>query len=409
MGIDRIRRVVLVLGLAGLLAASGAARAEPVLDWWSTVDQATSRVPGIRGDRARTIAWVAAFNAVNAIEPRYREYAPAPPPVGTVAVRPAADAALAAALYTALVIEPESDHALLLRRYEESLAAVKAAPERDAGAALGQQAALMLLTARSSDRLGRVEPAAATAGPGVFATPSYAKMPRSVASAALKPFGVRNVEAFDPGPPPAVGTAAAARDVAEARNFGSPSSTARSGDQTAAAIYWNSIESADFTGLLKDAIAARKLDTLDLARVAALDALIGIDATIVGSRLKERYLHWRPEAAIAGPHAAPADAEPGWQTLVRTPNSPEYPSGGATAAGVLETELPRLYGLDGPVQMRNGQTGQSRRWPTAAAMAEEMASSRVWAGAHFRSSVEAGRRVGRQVAAEILERQLLPR
>ena len=95
--------------------------------------------------------------------------------------------------------------------------------------------------------------------------------------------------------------------------------------------------------------------------------------------------------------------------LVRSPNSPDYPSGAATAAGVLEIELPRLFAMNGPIEWRNGQTGQLRRWPDAAAMAEEMCGSRVWAGAHFRGSVEAGRRVGRQVAAEILDRQLLSR
>jgi hypothetical protein len=33
----------------------------------------------------------------------------------------------------------------------------------------------------------------------------------------------------------------------------------------------------------------------------------------------------------------------------------------------------------------------------------------VWAGAHFRSAIDAGRRFGGQVASEILDRQLLPR
>jgi hypothetical protein len=75
---------------------------------------------------------------------------------------------------------------------------------------------------------------------------------------------------------------------------------------------------------------------------------------------------------------------------------------------VFEIELPRLFAMSGPVEWRNGQTGQLRRWPNVAAMADEMGASRVWAGAHFRSSVDAGRRVGRQVATEILDRQLLP-
>ena len=125
--------------------------------------------------------------------------------------------------------------------------------------------------------------------------------------------------------------------------------------------------------------------------------------------LKERYVHWRPESAIAGPFAAPADRDPDWQSLVRVPNSPQYPSGGGTFAGTAEAELPRVFGITGPIEWRNGQTGQARRWPNASSMADEIASSRVWAGVHFRSAVDAGRRVGRQVASEILDRQLMPR
>ena len=404
-----VRRWLLSACLACLLPWSAAAVAQPAFDWLGTVDQATSHIAGVRGDRARAIAWLAAFNALDAIDPRYRPYAPSPVPVNAGAPAPAADAALAAALYTALVVEPDADQALLVRRYRETLAGVKSAPEREAGAALGQQAALMLLVARSNDRLDRVEPKPVDAGPGVFTTPSYAKMPRSIAAAGLAPFGVRSVNAFDPGPPPPVGSEAASREIADVRAVGALASTARTGDQTAAALFWNSGETSDFTGWQKTTLEAQKRDALDVARVAALDAMISVDAGIVGTMIKERYLHWRPEAAIAGPLAAPADADPAWQPLVRVPNSPQYPSGGGIGAGVSEVELPRLYGVGGAVEWRNSQTGQARRWPNAAALADELTSARVWAGVHFRSAVEAGRRVGRQIATEILDRQLLPR
>ena len=135
-----------------------AARADAALDWLSTVDEATTKVAGVRGDRARTIAWLAAFNALDAIDPRFRPYPPAPAALPADASKPSRDAALAAALYTVLVLEPDADQALLARRYRETLATVKVAGEREVGAILGQQAALMLLAARSPDRLGRVEP-----------------------------------------------------------------------------------------------------------------------------------------------------------------------------------------------------------------------------------------------------------
>ncbi|MEO8309780.1 MAG: vanadium-dependent haloperoxidase [Caldimonas sp.] len=401
------RFLCFALAIACLAPWPLAARADAALDWMSTVDEATAKVRGMRGDRARAIAWLAAFNALDAIDPRYRPYPPAPAAWPAGAAKPSREAALASALYTALIVEPDADHALLVRRYRESVAAVKMTGERDAGVILGQQAALMLLAARSADRLGRVEPRAGTGAAGAFVELAEAKMPRSIAIASLALFGIRSAAAFDPGPPPAVGSEAAAREIAEVRAVGGATSSVRNGAQTAAALFWVTNEPNDFSAWLKGTLEARNLDALEVARIAALDTMIGIDAAIVGTVLKERYLHWRPETAIAGPLASDRDA--GWQPMVRAPNSPEYPSTGASSAGLIEVEMPRLFGVEGPIEWRNSQTQQTRRWPSAAALADDLGTSRIWAGAHFRSAVEAGRRVGRQVATEILDRQLLPR
>ena len=400
------RRVLFILCLS--LLAPVAARADAALDWLSTSEEATAKLGG-RTDRARAIAWLAAFNALDAIDPKYRPYAPAPPPWPEGGVRPSTDAALAAAIYTALVVEPEADHALLARRYRESLAAVKSAPEREAGAVLGQQAALLMLSARSGDRLFRVEAPVREAAAGVFVTPTYAKTPRSIAITMLAPFGIRSVPALDPGPPPPLGGDTANRDIAGTRSLGAAASTARSADQTAAALFWNSGDPSDFSTMLKAVLEPRKLEPLEVARMLALDAMISVDTSIASATFKERYAHWRPQSAITGPFAAESDRDPAWQSLVRAPNSPQYPSGGATFAGAAEVELPRVFALAGPIVWRNGQTGQERRWPDAAAFADEVASSRVWAGVHFRTSIEAGRRLGGRIAAEILDRQLLPR
>ena len=399
------RCLALAAGLALAAALPAHAGPDTVLDWVQTVETATAKVPGIRAERAHAIAWLAAFNALVAIEPRYRAYAPAPTTLSAGAPRPSAEAAIAAALFTALAVEPEADHALLAARYREALAGVKNGGEREAGIALGSEAATLLLGARAGDRLGRVEPAAVAAGPGVF----VATGPRSITPARLAPFGVGSVTAaaFDPGPPPVVGGAQALREVEETGSFGFVGSAVRSADQTAAAIFWNSGGEGDYAAMLRPGLEARKLDALDLARMAALDAMINVDSRIVGALLKEKYLSWRPMSAIAGPFSARRDAS--WQPLVRTPNDPQYPSGASTGAGIMEVEITRLYGLPGPVEWLNTQTRQTRRWPSAEKMAEEAATARVWAGAHFRSSVEAGRRLGRAVANDVIDRQLLPR
>jgi len=393
--------------LFALASASPAVRADAVSDWIATVDEATANVPGLRADRARAIAWLAAFNALNAIEPRFRPYPPAPPTRPADAPKPSADAAIAAAIYTALAVEPDADHALLARRQREAFAAVKSRSEREDGAILGRQAALMLLAARSADRLEREEAPSRDAAVGVYVSPRDAKSARSIQAMRLQPFGIRSIAALDPGPPPLPGSDAAAREIAAVRTLGGITSSTRSADQTAAALFWVASEPGDFSTVVQRALAARRLAGLDVARIAALDAILSIDAAIVGTAMKERYLRWRPETAIAGELAMPRDAA--WQPLVPAPPSPEYPSTGAISAGLLEVELPRLLGVDGAVEMTNGRTRHTRRWPSAAALADELGESRVWAGAHFRSSIDAGRQLGRQLATEVLAEQLQPR
>ena len=402
------RRLVLALSLAAIVQWPAEARADMNTDWMATVEETLAKVRGFRADRARAIAWLAAFNALDAIEPRFRPYPPAPPPVATGGPAPSPEAAFATALYTALVVEPDADHALLAKRTRDALAGVKNSAEREAGAALGRRAALLLLMARSEDLLDRIEPAAREARAGEFVAAADAKMPRSLSVSRLAPFGVRSVAAVDPGPPPALGSETALREIAETRALGGAASTQRTSDQAAAALFWNSGEPADFIALIKPVLEARKLDTLAFSRIMALDAMMSIDSSIAGAALKEKYFRWRPDSAIAGPFAA-EPKESSWQPLVSTPNSPEYPSGGGIGAGISEVELPRLFELRGPIEWRNGQTGQTRRWPDAAALAEELAAARVWGGVHFRSAVDAGRKVGRAVATEILEQQLRPR
>lgn len=66
---------------------------------------------------------------------------------------------------------------------------------------------------------------------------------------------------------------------------------------------------------------------------------------------------------------------------------PDYPSGHATTLGGTAQVLSYLF-------PRDEQFFQSR--------AEENAASRVWAGIHFRSAVDAGLQLGRDVGQAVI-------
>jgi membrane-associated phospholipid phosphatase len=87
--------------------------------------------------------------------------------------------------------------------------------------------------------------------------------------------------------------------------------------------------------------------------------------------------------------ARPNQFDPTLTTVVPTPNFPSYPSNASTvgmaAAHVLGHLFPR-------------EASRYRSW------ADEFGESRIWAGIHFRSDVQAGWDLGRRVGMAVSER-----
>jgi membrane-associated phospholipid phosphatase len=109
------------------------------------------------------------------------------------------------------------------------------------------------------------------------------------------------------------------------------------------------------------------------ARVYALLNLAWIDAGIACWDAK--YTYWAPR---------PQMADPAITTVFVTPNHPSYPSAHSCFAGASAGVLGRLFPRD---------AGSFN------ALAEEVGEARIMAGIHFRSDIEVGEALGRQVAA----------
>jgi hypothetical protein len=85
---------------------------------------------------------------------------------------------------------------------------------------------------------------------------------------------------------------------------------------------------------------------------------------------------------------------------VVTPNHPEYPSAHATITSAIAEVLTRFLGtdqIDVDVQGTPSLT-VSRNFATADDLRAQADNARVWAGLHYRFSVQAGSLLGRQVA-----------
>src|SRR5665811_615521 len=114
------------------------------------------------------------------------------------------------------------------------------------------------------------------------------------------------------------------------------------------------------------------------ARAYALMAVAFSDVFI--SCFEAKYTYW----AIR-----PDQIDPTLATVFPTPNHPSYPAAHASVGGAMETVLGELF-------------PQSAAYFTG--MADDESWSRLWAGIHFRSDIEAGRELGRNVGTGVVER-----
>jgi len=92
---------------------------------------------------------------------------------------------------------------------------------------------------------------------------------------------------------------------------------------------------------------------------------------------------------MAGRSIRPNQLDPTLTTLFPNPSHPSYPSAHAALSGGPAEVLAYLFPRDAEAIRR---------------LAVEAADSRLWAGIHFRSDLDAGLALSKQVAALIIER-----
>ena len=100
-----------------------------------------------------------------------------------------------------------------------------------------------------------------------------------------------------------------------------------------------------------------------------------------------------------------------WNTILPTPNHPEYPSGHSTLAGAISTILTHHFGTgfsftdntyDGFAVAEYPNGMGSRHYTSFDHMAQEIGDSRVYGQIHYPRSCEDGKALGRKVAQNVL-------
>ena len=430
------RRLVTRIAATALLAVavggfSASARAQPAgnaaTDWnaiAATSIMSTAGQPPHAAPLSLAMVQGAVYDAVNAIDGGHEPYL----------VSPAADpsyskeAATATAAFRVLVGLFPSQQAALQPLYDASLAGVADGAAKAGGIAVGEQAAAAMLAARANDGRG---------GPFTFVFGTHAGEWRPAAPTFgldpapwvgnVRPFLVPDVEMLRSEGPNALTSNAYARDFNEVKKVGSLTSTKRTPDQTAAAIFWQDSGPAIWNRVYRALATSQGLDIVESARLYAMTNLAAADGSIGCWNDKYYWNFWRPLTAIreAATDGNPAtEADPAWLPLFNptvpvsgpplvTPGFPDHPAGHTCISGATVHALKTFFGTDkiAFTALSNKCSPAPcppRSFDSFAQALREITDARVWGGIHFRTADVQGAVLGKTVARHLRKNYFQP-
>jgi PAP2 superfamily len=391
----KLNRIATLL-VAAAVMASPLARADAITDWNQKVGDliTEAKIGTPPAVRIMAVVQTAARDAVEAAQRR----------------NASPEAALAAAHRATLVKLLPAQQASIDAAHQAALAGVADGAAKAAGIAAGEAAAQAVLAARAGDVIA-AEAYRPHASAGAYVPTAAVAVPQW---SQRKPWLLASASQVRPAAPPALSSAAWARDFNEVKDFGGRNSTRRSAEQTEAARFWDYSLPAIYHGVVRSVATQPGRDLAANARLFATVAQAMDDALIAVFDAKYHYNFWRPVTAIRNADQDGHDAtarEANWASLIDAPLHPEYPSGhsilAAAVATVIKAEanggaLPVLSTAS-PTSMTKGAV---RRWTSADDFVREVSDARIHGGIHFRSATDAGEAMGRRIG-EIAVRALL--
>jgi hypothetical protein len=293
---------------------------------------------------------------------------------------PSEHAAVAGAAATVLAYLFPDDAVALSARAEEAAqsrvqAGVQFPSDVATGLDLGRKVGALVVERGKTDGSAVAWDGNIPTGPGMWGLDGYPEGATPVAPTfgTLRPWVLESGSSLRPGPPPAADSAQKLAELDEIKDF------PRTFVTNAAAFYWQSPRS-DWILLADDRIAQYHLDG-DPPRASRIDALLTVaafDATVACWDAK--YTYWA---------ARPFQLDPDVHPLFPVPVHPSYPAAHGCVSGAQGAILAALF----PAESQS-----------LTDLANEAGMSRMWAGIHFRSDIDAGLALGRSVAQRVIDR-----
>ena len=367
-------------------------------------------IAGIRNYRALALLNVAIYDAmIAAWDTKYVYNRPRPnerdSSLSTVVASPASPAypsehAVAAGAASAvLAYLLPNDAQLFATMAQEAamsrlLAGVQYRSDVTSGLELGRTVAAKVIEWAKADGTDEQWTGTVPTGPGLW----QGTTPAEPLAGTWKTWALSSGSQFRPGPPPAFGSDQLAAELDELKNhdrtanlnrvalFWANDPAGRTGSAqiatNQAAFHWAPLNSLLWGPELNQKVFEYRLDANPprAARAYALTSVACYDAAVACWDAK--YAYWSGRPIHIDPTVTP---------LFTTPLHPSYPSGHSSAVGATSTVLGYLFPRDADCFRLN---------------AEETASSRMWAGIHFRSDNETGLALGRLVAQTVIDRAM---
>ena len=390
-------------GLAALTAPALAA-ADTVTQWNQNAANAiyvTAAQPPNQSVLHMAMVQGAVYDAVNAIDGGREGYL-----LTSRVATPtdSKDAAAATAAFKVLLNIVPTQQGALQPLYDATLAGIPNGPAENRGIAVGDAAAAAMIAARTADgRFGPFRfPEGFTPGAWRVPLPGGANDPNAWIKD-VKPFLIRSASQFRSDGPYDLTSRKYAREFDEVKTVGSASApiTARSLDQTNAALYWAENPPRTWNRIVNTLSTTHGLSMVENARLFAELYLTVADAFIAVWDEKAHYSFWRPITAIRLADTdgnSRTEKDENWLPLVPNPPYPEHPSGHLGLSGSMGKTLQQFFHTDRLAWSDTNIGGRTRSFTRVSDAVDEIENARVWSGIHFRNADEASVQISRQIA-----------
>ncbi len=389
-----------------ILCASMAltARADIVTDWNIVATDIIYDAikPPPPAYRALAMVQTSVYVAANAITKKYA------PLIDVSATKHASIEAAVASASRESLIALLPDHAEAIDTiYQTEIAKLPNDETLTAGIEVGINAARAVAEMRSGDKPSLANDYRPVTTAGIY-VPTI--VPAAVGWAESRdPWALESTSQFRPGPPPELSSKRWADDYNEILQLGAADSTARTDEQTAAALFWQATAPKVYFPVVRSITAQPGRDLTRNSRVLAAASQAGDDALAAVFDAKHTYQFWRPFTAIRngdqdGNEATTRRAD--WNPLISTPMHPEYPCAHCIVASAIGNVIRIDLGSE-PVPMLKtsspADADVTRSWDSVDAFIQEVSNARIWEGVHYRNSAEVAQTMGQKVAGAVAE------